>query len=98
MLGAGKYPDYDLYNGIGNNYTYLGDGEKAFAAYKKAISLNPERGIIYMNIGNLMEQLGALYSAKDAYAKAVAVEPGIVQFKNAEADFLAQHPELKKAN
>ncbi len=98
LLGTGKYPDYDLHTGIGNNYTYLGDGEKAFTAYKKAISLDPERAIIYMNIGNLMEQLGALYTAKDAYAKAVATEPGVAQYKNAEADFLAQHPELSKEN
>jgi tetratricopeptide (TPR) repeat protein len=94
LLGTGEYQDYDLYNGIGNNYTYLGDGEKAFAAYRKAISLNAERAIVYMNIGNLMEQLKAYHTAKDAYAKAVATEPGVAQYQNAEADFLArQFPE-----
>jgi tetratricopeptide (TPR) repeat protein len=92
-LGTGKYQDYDLYNGIGNNYTYLGDGEKAFAAYKKAISLDPGRAIVYMNIGNLMEQLGAYHTAKDAYAKAVAAEPDEAQYKTAQADFLVRFSE-----
>jgi tetratricopeptide (TPR) repeat protein len=90
FLGTGEYQDYDLYNGIGNNYTYLGDGEKAFAAYKKAISLDAGRAIVYMNIGSLMEQLAAYNTAKDAYAKAVAAEPGVAQYKNAQIDFLAR--------
>jgi tetratricopeptide (TPR) repeat protein len=88
LLGTGKYSDYDLYNGIGNNYTYLGDGEKALAAYKKAISLDSKRALVYMNIGNLMEQLGAYNTAKDAYAKAVALEPDMTQYKSAQTEFL----------
>jgi tetratricopeptide (TPR) repeat protein len=91
LLGTGEYQDYDLYNGIGNNYTYLGDGERAFVAYKKAISLDPSRAIVYMNVGNLMEQLDAMYSAKDAYAKAVESEPNTAQYKNAERDFLTHY-------
>jgi hypothetical protein len=88
LLGTGEYQDYDLYVGIGNDYTYLGDGEKAFAAYKKAVTLDPNRAVVYMNIGNLMEQMEAYNTAKDAYAKAVAVEPDMPQYKNAQADFL----------
>jgi hypothetical protein len=88
LLGKGEYKDYDLYTGIGNDYTYLGEGGKAYEAYQKAFNLEPERAIVYMNIGNLMEYLRAYHTAKDAYARAVAVEPGMLQYQRAQADFL----------
>jgi hypothetical protein len=44
-----------------------------------------------MNLAHLMDQLGAYYTAADAYAKAVAVQPSIDQFRNAQLDFLTAH-------
>ncbi len=87
LIGKGKYDDYDLYVGIGNDYNYLGDGASAYQNYNHAVSIHPDKGLAYMNLGQLMDQLGAYYTAADAYAKAVAVEP-ISQYKNAQLDYM----------
>ncbi|MFZ2167622.1 MAG: hypothetical protein WAV50_01990 [Minisyncoccia bacterium] len=80
LLGKGKYDDYDLYNGRANDYTYLGDGTAAYKDYDRAIQIHPEKGIAYVNLANLMVELRAYRTAADAYARAVAVEPGMLQY------------------
>lgn len=87
LIGKGEYDDYDLYVGIGNDYNYLGDGANAYQNYNRASSIYPDKGLAYMNLGHLMDQLGAYYTASDAYAKAVTVEP-ISQYKNAQTDYM----------
>jgi len=82
--------DYDLYVGIGNNYTYLGDGAVAFENYNKAIAQNSGDPLVYMNLGSLMDKLGAYYTAADAYAKAVELGSSFAQYRNAQMDFLTE--------
>lgn len=91
LLGKGKYDNYDLYNGIANDYGFLGDGTQAYLYYNRAIQIHPQKGLAYMNLAHLMDQLGAYHTAADAYAKAVAVQPSIDQFRNAQLDFLTAH-------
>jgi tetratricopeptide (TPR) repeat protein len=91
LLGKGKYDNYDLYNGIANDYGFLGDGTQAYLYYNRAIHIHPQKGLAYMNLAHLMDQLGAYRTAADAYAKAVAVQPSIDQFRNAQLDFLMAH-------
>ena len=91
FLGKGKYDNYDLYNGIANDYGFLGDGTQAYLFYNRSIQIYPQKGLAYMNLAHLMDQLGAYYTAADAYAKAVAVQPSIDQFRNAQLDFLTAH-------
>ncbi len=91
LLGKGQYDDYDLYNGIGNDDLLLGDGRGAYAEYNKAISIHPDKGLVYTNLGHLMNLLGANQTAADAYAKAVAVEPSVLQYHLARLDFLTKY-------
>ena len=80
LTGKGEYDDYDLYNGIANDYGLLGDGKTAYQYYQRSIQVHPAKGLAYVNLAHLMDQLGAYYTAADAYAKAVAVEPGVLEY------------------
>jgi hypothetical protein len=88
ILGKGQYDDYDVYIGIGNSYDLMGDGAAAYAEYNHAVSIHPNKGLAYTSIAYLMDELGAYHTAADAYAKAVAVEPLVVQYRTAQLDFL----------
>ncbi len=90
LLGKGTYDDYDLYDGIANDDTYLGDGALAYQNYNRSITIHPTKGLAYMNLGHLMDQLGAYHTAADAYAKAVAVEPTRELYRTAQLDFLTE--------
>ncbi len=80
LVGGGKYDDYDLYNGLANDYSSLGDGQMAYHYYNLAIAVHPNKGLAYANLAHLMDQLGAYETAADAYTKAVAVEQGILEY------------------
>lgn len=88
LIGKGQYDDYDLYNGIANDYGMLGDGKVAYQNYNRSISIHPTKGLAYANLGHLMDELGAYNTARDAYTKAVAVEPLVPQYRNSLLDFL----------
>lgn len=89
LLGKGTYDDYDIYIGMANDYDLMGDGTNAYQNYNHAISIHPDKGLAYANLGHLMDELGAYHTAADAYAKAVAVEPSVAQYQNAQRDFLS---------
>lgn len=80
LAGGGKYDDYDLYNGIANDYTSLGNGAAAYQYYNRSIRIYPNKGLAYANLAHLMSELGAYHTAADAYAKAVSVEPGVLEY------------------
>jgi tetratricopeptide (TPR) repeat protein len=88
LLGGGAYDDYDLYNGIANDYTSLGDGQKAYEYYNRAIAIHPTKGLAYANLAYLMSKLRAFETAADAFTKAVAVEPGILEYQVERVRFL----------
>ncbi len=80
LLGKGQYDNYDLYIGIGNDANLVGDGKGAYDAYNHAIAIYPNKGLAYVNLAHLMDELGAYQTAVDAYAKAVAVEPAVLEY------------------
>jgi Flp pilus assembly protein TadD len=88
LLGTGQYDDYDLYLGIGNDANLLGDGANAYKNFNISISIHPNKGLAYNNLGALMENIGAYHTAADAYAKAVAVQPDL--YRTAQLDFMAR--------
>jgi len=90
LFGKGKYDDYDLYNGIANDYMLLGNGKTAYQYYNRSIQIHPKKGLAYTNLAHLMVQLRAYYTASDAYAKAVTVEPGMLEYHLARLNFLTQ--------
>lgn len=90
LVGKGSYDDYDLYNGLGNDYTSLGEGKKAYDNYNRAIAIHPRKGLVYSNLGHLMDELHAYRTAADAYAKAVAVEPVVLEYHLARLNYLTR--------
>ncbi len=90
LAAASSTRAYDLYISIGNDANLLGDGKQAYDAYDKAASLYPNQGLPYLNLGHLFDEIGAYYTAADAYAKAVHVEPGVLEFDVERLTFLTQ--------
>lgn len=90
LLGKGTYDDYDIYLGIGNDTSNLGDGKRSYDNYNKAIKIYPNKGLAYANLGHLMNQLGARYTAADAYKKATVVEPGMLEYHIERMNFLTR--------
>lgn len=88
LVGKGQYDDYDLYGGIANDYTYLGNGKTAYQYYNRAIQIHPNKGLAYVNLAHLMDELGAYHTAADAYAKATAVEAGMLEYHIERLNFL----------
>lgn len=80
LIGKGQYDDYDLYNGIANNYGMLGEGKTAYQNYNQAIKIHPKKGLAFVNLAHLMNGLGMYHTAADAYTKAVTVEPGMLEY------------------
>ena len=94
LIGKGQYDNYDLYNGIANDYSSLGNGKLAYQFYNKAIQIHPAKGLAYVNLAHFMSQLGAYDTAADAYTKAVAVEPGMLEYHLERLTYLTgQFPE-----
>ena len=90
LLGKGQYDNYDLYNGIANDYGMLGNGQEAYQYYNRSIRIHPTKGLAYANLAHLMRQLGAYRTAADAYAKAVSVESGMLEYHLERLTYLTQ--------
>lgn len=90
LIGKGEYDDYDLYLGIANNESSLGNGKSAYDNYNRAIRIHPQKGLAFANLGHLFNQLGAYYSAADAYAKATSVEPGMLEYHVQRLNYLTR--------
>jgi tetratricopeptide (TPR) repeat protein len=85
-------PDYQLYVGLANQYSLLGDGKRAYDYLQKALSIDSDKtGLALHNMGVLMERLGAFYSARDAYQRAVDAQPHIDSYHAALINFLIAH-------
>lgn len=93
MLGKdGEIPDYSLYVGIAQQYDLLGDGKKVREYLEKALAIDSaSTGLAWMNMGALFEKLGALQTARTAYAKAVEAQPAGMEFHVARLTFLIEH-------
>lgn len=94
LLGTGSN-DYELLVGIASQFVLLGDGKSAYLYYSKAIDTNPKKGLSYFNMGRLMEQEGAIETARAAYIQAVTVEPNTPDFRSYLAVFTKAHPQAK---
>ncbi len=90
LMGKGQYDDYDLYNGLANDYSLLGDGKAAYQNYNRAIAIHPKKGLAYVNLAHLMDILGARYTAADAYAKATTIEAGMLEYHIERLDYLTR--------
>ena len=80
--------DIDAYEkaiSLGEEYRLLGEGDKAYTYILQAVDLEPNKSLPYLNLGTLLEKVGALDSARSAYERAVTVEP---QYENNHANLV----------
>lgn len=92
LLGKNSAKDYEILVGIASQYELLGDGKTAYHYLSQAIAKDHSRGLAYMNMGQLMESLGALETARAAYDAAVKAEPKSGVYISARDSFYARHP------
>ena len=92
MVGKERVPIYDLFLGIASQYQLLGDGARSYVYLTKAMVLDGKRGLAYLQMGQLMESLGAFATARTAYQKAVLLEPNNAIFVQAKSAFMTRHP------
>ena len=87
-----EYTDYQLNVAIATQYELLGDGAKAYEFLNRAAAIDSvHTGLAWANFGELMERLGALQTARVAYAKAVEAQPSIMGYHVTRLTFLTQH-------
>lgn len=70
----------ETYDYMANAYLQLGDIRGAEKAYKTAISLDPQREDMYLNLGNLYYDQEKFVEAKKTYKNAVSVYPSSETF------------------
>ena len=61
---------------LAENYSFLGENEKAVQAYQKALSLNPQNGIYYEKLGQLYIEVGQYAEAADLFEQALVFDEG----------------------
>lgn len=90
LLGTSEeYPDYQLFVGIAAQYELLGEGERVKEYLGKALAIDSTRtGLAWLNLAVLHERLGAIHTARIAYAKAVEAQPAVLAYHIARLAFL----------
>ena len=91
--GVGDDPtDYSIYVGIANQYELLGNGKAAYNYLGRALKIDSEKtGLAWRNLGALLERLGALETARVAYARAVEAQSQIVEYHVVRLQFLIKN-------
>ncbi len=90
-LHKGKYSDYNIYLQLGQEYEIVNEGKQAYESYSTASTLKPSQGVAMSNIGLLMARVGAINTARNAYAQSVARQPSVSLFWVLYLKFLAQY-------
>jgi tetratricopeptide (TPR) repeat protein len=67
--------EYHIQQGV--NYGMSGEHEKAIEEFRKALSINPENPLIYINLGNAYMNKNSIDQAINMYERAIEVNPGI---------------------
>ncbi len=80
-----------------HGYAWDGEWDKALAAYKRAVALNPDAPDPYVGMGAVYAQMGRWKEAAEAYAKAVNLDPYSLPFKERLAEALAKAGRIHEA-
>jgi tetratricopeptide (TPR) repeat protein len=84
--------DYSIYVSMAGQYTLLGDGKSTLKYLEKALAIDSVKtGLAWHNVGVLMERLGAIHTARTAYARAVEAQSQIDAYHIARFSFLIKH-------
>ncbi|MBJ66678.1 MAG: hypothetical protein CME28_01545 [Gemmatimonadetes bacterium] len=95
---AELFPDLPgAHNDRGVMYSRIGDWQKASAAYRKAIELDPEGHEALKNMGVVYARHGQLEEAHEYYERALGVKPKFVEALNAQGLILMQRGDFEEA-
>jgi tetratricopeptide (TPR) repeat protein len=72
---TGASGDPALLDAIGSFYSSIGEHERAYGAYSKAISLDPSQPIFWFNRATVQRFLGRLSAAEDDYDRTIVLRP-----------------------
>jgi protein O-GlcNAc transferase len=75
-----KSPIY--YNNLGSALLFLGELDKAAAAFREALQLKPDYAQAYTNLGNVQKDRGQVDAAIDCYRKALKFKPDLIEAHN----------------
>jgi len=74
ISGDSTIGDYEKDLSLAEEYRLLGEGDLTYKYLLKAIDVLPNKSLTYGNLGDLLEKVGAIDSARGAYERAVTVE------------------------
>jgi cytochrome c-type biogenesis protein CcmH/NrfG len=69
----------ETYTVLGNHYNQIKQFDKAITAHKKAIELNPNYYIAWVNLGITYRLIGNFDEAEKSYNKALSIEPNYAE-------------------
>ncbi|MFC1657873.1 protein O-mannosyl-transferase family [Candidatus Omnitrophota bacterium] len=75
ITGGEETAQYHIQRGI--NYGMTGEHDKAIGEFKKALRLDPEYSLAYVNLGNAYMNQGSTEEGIAMYKKAIQINPGI---------------------
>ena len=83
---AKETPKAEVYISIGSGYEKLKRGVSAIDAYQKAIDTDPNSALAYYKLANVYLNQREYPKAKEAFEKAIALDPEGKMFNRGEAD------------
>ncbi len=92
------FPDLSgAHNDLGVYYSRLGEWDRASAAYRRALALDPDGHEALKNMGVVYARQGQLEEAHEYYQKSLEVKPKFVEALNAQGLILMQRDEFELA-
>jgi tetratricopeptide (TPR) repeat protein len=75
-IESAEEPSFDIQRILAAVYTELGMNDKAMAAYKRALTIDPTHSLVQYGYGALLRDAGRLDEAEQAFRRAVDLKPG----------------------
>jgi tetratricopeptide (TPR) repeat protein len=85
--------DAQLLDAVGSFYSSIGEHQRAFEAYSRAIALNPSRALFWFNRATVRRFLGEITGAEEDYDRAIALRPDDYEAYANRSELRTQTPE-----
>jgi tetratricopeptide (TPR) repeat protein len=89
--------DIDSYNDLGLAYHYIGESEEGLRVVEEGVKIDPYFQRIWLTKGFMLATTGRIAGAREAWTKAVAIEPKS-DIGKAASSFLAKYEEEPAGN